>query len=140
MTDTANCFEDTYQVRFYETDALRHVSNTVLVGWFESAREPIFKMFTPELDLDNWPLILASYKVDFLAQIFYGQPVTVKTQISRLGNSAFDVYQTLWQNGECCAKGLTTMVHFDYQTQKSAPIPTAIRQGLESYLISKIEQ
>ena len=74
--------EATYDVRFYETDALQHVSNTVLVGWFESAREPIFRMFTPELDLQNWPLILASYKVDFLEQIFYGHPVTVRTMMS----------------------------------------------------------
>ena len=60
-----------FDVRFCETDALQHVSNTALVAWFEAAREPIFRMFTPELDLQNWPLILASYKVDFLAQIFY---------------------------------------------------------------------
>lgn len=122
--------ETTFDVRFYETDALAHVSNTVLVGWFEAAREPVFKMFTPTLDLKNWPLILASYKVDFLAQIFYGQPVTVKTYIQRLGGSSFDVGQEVWQNDHCCAKGVTTMVHFNYQTQKSAPIPDAVRQQL----------
>jgi len=53
-----------FDVRFCETDALQHVSNTALVAWFEAAREPIFRMFTPELDLQNWPLILASYKVE----------------------------------------------------------------------------
>ena len=53
-------FSEEFNVRFYETDALAHVSNTVLVGWFESGREPIFKLFNPELDLQNWPLILAS--------------------------------------------------------------------------------
>lgn len=128
-------WEQTFPVRFYETDALAHVSNTVLVGWFESGREPIFKLFTPELDLTNWPLILASYKVDFLAQIFYGSEVTVKTQISRLGNSAFDVYQELWQDGEKKASGTTTMVHFDYTVQKSAAIPDDVRAVLQSYLI-----
>ena len=85
--------EMSFEVRFCETDALQHVSNTALVSWFEAARDPIFRIFTPTMDLQNWPLILASYKVDFLAQIFYGKTVTVKTFISRLGNSAFDVYQ-----------------------------------------------
>lgn len=126
--------EATYDVRFYETDALQHVSNTVLVGWFESAREPIFRMFTPELDLQNWPLILASYKVDFLEQIFYGHPVTVRTMISRMGKSSFDVYQELWQQDKRCASGTTTMVHFDYKTQKSAAIPEDVRATLEGYL------
>ena len=91
-----------FDVRFCETDALQHVSNTALVTWFEAAREPIFRMFTPELDLNNWPLILASYKVDFLAQIFYGKPVTVKTFVSRLGNSAFDIFQEVWQDDKLC--------------------------------------
>ena len=120
-------------VRFCETDALQHVSNTALVAWFEAAREPIFRMFTPELDLQNWPLILASYKVNFLAQIFYGKQVTVKTFISRLGNSAFDVFQELWQDDKLCSTGVTTMVHFDYKTQRSAPIPDEVKAMLHSH-------
>ena len=125
--------EMSFDVRFCETDALQHVSNTALVSWFEAARDPIFRMFTPTMDLKNWPLILASYKVDFLAQIFYGKPVTVKTYISRLGNSAFDVYQELWQAGNVCATGVTTLVHFDYKTQKSAPIPDTIKKMLNAH-------
>ncbi|WP_334030512.1 acyl-CoA thioesterase [Alteromonas sp. P256] len=122
-----------FDVRFCETDALQHVSNTALVAWFEAAREPIFRMFTPELDLQNWPLILASYKVNFLAQIFYGKPVTVKTFISRLGNSAFDVFQELWQDDKLCSTGVTTMVHFDYNTQRSAPIPDEVKTMLHTH-------
>ncbi|MBC3766084.1 acyl-CoA thioesterase [Neptunicella marina] len=120
------------QVRFYETDALKHVSNTVLVGWFEAAREPLFKLFTPEMDLDNWPIILASYKVDFLAQIFMGPEVEIKTGISRLGNKSCEVYQQVWQRGELCAEGRTTLVHFDYQQQKSTPLPDDVREKLQA--------
>ncbi len=126
--------EESYKVRFYETDALKHVSNTTLVQWFESAREPIFKMFNPEMDVDNWPLILASYKVDFLKQIFLGE-VTIKTGISRLGGSSFDVFQEVWQNGERCAKGITTMVHFDYQAQKACPVPDPVRAQLQDIFV-----
>jgi len=126
-----------FPVRFYETDALQHVSNTVLAGWFEAAREPVFKIFTPELDLKNWPLILASYTIDFLAQIYYGKDVTVKTGVSRIGGSSFDVHQELWQDGKLCAKGKTTMVHFDYRAQKSAPINDEIRTKLSSIAIQQ---
>ncbi|GAA0373932.1 thioesterase family protein [Bowmanella denitrificans] len=119
-----------YDVRFYETDALRHVSNTVLAGWFEAAREPIFRLFSPELDLTNWPLILASYKIDFLRQIFYGKPVQVRTGISRIGKSSFDVYQEIWQDEQQCATGITTMVHFDYATQSSKAISEQVRSEL----------
>lgn len=129
--------EDTFAVRFYETDALKHVSNTVLVGWFEASRFPIFKMFTPELDLENWPLILANYNVDFLQQIYMRSEVTVKTGISRIGNSSFEVYQELWQDQLLKAKGATTLVHFDYQTQRSASIPSHIKAQLKSLQVSQ---
>ncbi len=122
-----------FDVRFCETDALQHVGNTALVAWFEAAREPIFRMFSPTLDLQNWPLILASYKVDFLAQIFYGKPVTIKTYISHIGNSAFDVFQELWQDDNLCSTGVTTMVHFDYKSQRAAPIPDNVKATLQAH-------
>lgn len=123
---------ETFPVRFYETDALKHVSNTVLVGWFEAARFPIFKMFTPTLDLNNWPLILASYHVDFLEQIYMSPEVTVKTGIERIGKSSFVVYQELWQADALKAKGTTTLVHFNYESKKSAPITDSQRVQLEA--------
>jgi acyl-CoA thioester hydrolase len=124
-----------FDVRFYETDALQHVSNTVLVGWFETARLPIFKYFTPDLDLNNWPLILANYKVDFLQQIYLSGPVEVKTWISRIGNSSFVVYQELWQSNVKKAKGTTTLVRYDYASKKAIRIPDDIRAKLEAHKI-----
>ncbi|CAI8185367.1 MAG: 1,4-dihydroxy-2-naphthoyl-CoA hydrolase [Glaciecola sp. HTCC2999] len=121
---------ETFKIRFYETDALRHVNNTVVPQWFETAREPVFKVFTPELDLANWPLILASFTVDFVAQIHYGHDVTVTTGIERIGNSSFVVYQELHQQNTLVAKGSTTLVHFDYQTQRSALISDEQRAQL----------
>ncbi|MGO4892110.1 acyl-CoA thioesterase [Flavobacterium sp. W21_SRS_FM6] len=121
------------KVRFCETDALAHVSNTVLVQWFETAREPIFRMFNPELDLKNWPLILASYKVDFLQQIYYGKLVEVRTFVSRIGNSSFDIYQELWQNEQHCATGVTTLVHFDFTLSKTQTINETVRQQLQAH-------
>jgi acyl-CoA thioester hydrolase len=126
-------FSEEYTVRFYETDGLGHVGNTVLVGWFEAARIPIFKMFVPDLVLQNWPLILASYNVDFVEQIYLQDPVQIKTWISRIGGSSFEVYQECWQNNKLTAKGKTTLVHFDYATKKSRPIPEDIRSALKSH-------
>jgi len=124
-----------FDVRFYETDALQHVSNTVLVGWFETARLPIFKYFTPDLDLNNWPLILANYNVDFLEQIYLAGPVEVKTWVSKIGNSSFVVYQELWQSNVRKATGKTTLVRFDYASKKSVRIPDDIRTKLEEHKI-----
>ena len=128
-------FSEDFNVRFYETDALGHVNNTVLPCWFETAREPIFKLFNPELDVKTWNLILASYKVDFLGQIYVGKKVTVKTVMHRIGGASFDVRQEAWQDGNKVAEGLTTLVHFNYKTNKSEPIPDDIRNQLEAHLV-----
>ncbi|MBF7073680.1 acyl-CoA thioesterase [Glaciecola sp. MH2013] len=124
-----------FDVRFYETDALQHVSNTVLVGWFETARLPIFRFFTPDLDLQNWPLILANYNVDFLEQIYLDPGVEVKTWISKIGNSSFEIYQELWQSNVKKAKGTTTLVRFDYQSKKAVRIDDTVRDLLKMHLI-----
>jgi len=67
--------------RFYETDAFGHINNTVITGWFETAREPIFRIFNPNMEIKNLPLILARVEVDFVAQIYYGASIEIKTWI-----------------------------------------------------------
>lgn len=126
-----------FTVRFYETDGLQHVSNTVLVGWFEAARMPIFKLFVPDLKLENWPLILANYNVDFVAQIFLQSPVQIKTWISKIGNSSFVVYQECWQDEELKSKGTTTLVHFNYLEERAVPIPQNIRVELNIHILDR---
>lgn len=128
-------YQEEFTVRFYETDGLQHVGNTVLVGWFEAARMPIFKLFNPDLNLNNWPLILANYNVDFLQQIFLQSPVRIKTWISHIGRSSFKVYQECWQDNELKTKGTTTLVYFDYQTNKSRPISDKVRGYLSKHLV-----
>lgn len=127
-------FEMDLAVRFSETDGAGHVGNTVMVVWFEEARTPLFEMFMPTMKVEGWPLILASYQVDFRAQLYYGKPVTIKTWVKRIGNSSFETYQEAWQDSKCCASGTTTMVNFDYANEKASPIPPAIRSKLETHL------
>lgn len=71
--------------RFYETDALGHINNTVLSNWFEASREPVFRLFNPALALNGWNLILARVEIDYVAQTHYGKPVEVRSWIGRIG-------------------------------------------------------
>jgi len=121
--------------RFSDTDALGHINNTMVPVWFEGARDPVFKLFTPELNLNEWPLILAKIDVSFFQQMFYGQAIEVRTYISRIGGASFDVYQELWQNDEKCASGFAVMVNFCYQDQSSQKIPEKIKTELQQHFI-----
>ncbi|AXI02867.1 acyl-CoA thioesterase [Aquirhabdus parva] len=127
-------FNMTVLPRFYETDAFGHINNTVIAGWFEAAREPVFRIFTPELDIKKLTLILARIEIDFVAQTHYGQEVILKTGIERVGNSSFVVVQEAWQSDVLVAKGKAVQVYFDFDTQKSDRIPDAYRQKLEALI------
>ncbi len=121
--------------RFLETDALGHINNTVLPMWFEASRDPIFRMFSPEMDTTNWKLMLASYNVNFHAETMYGTDVEIHTYISRIGNSSFDVLQECWQQGIKTVSGTTTMVHFSHQNKKSQPIPAHVLEQMKEHLL-----
>lgn len=126
-------FTTTLSPRFAETDALGHVSNTAFPVWFEDARMPIFEIFHPTFDINNWTLILARQEMDHVAQSYVAKEVTINTLVGRLGNSSMEVLHQAFQGGVLIAKAKVVMVHFDYNTSKSKPIPDSIRQQLQQH-------
>ena len=129
-------FTEIIQPRFSDTDALGHINNTVFAVWFEGARQGVFRIFTPELDLQHWPLIIASIKLDYHAQTHYGAEVEIRTYISRIGGSSFDVYQEAWQNGVKTVSGTAVMVQFNYASNAAVAITAGQKQQLSAHLLS----
>lgn len=127
-------FRMNFNPRFYETDAMGHINNTVLNQWFETAREPLFRLFSPAGKPELIALILARTEVDFIAQTRYGSQVEVRTWIERIGNASFVVAHEAWQDGKCTARGKAVQVAFDHATQKSHRVPDAHRAELEKHL------
>jgi acyl-CoA thioester hydrolase len=121
--------------RFAETDALGHINNTVVPVWFEQARAPIFRFFTPDLDFKKWKLIVAKIEVEYKGELVYGHEVELKTYLAHIGNSSLVITQEAYQQGKLCALGNATLVHFDYHLKKSSPIPDDIRKLLQEHLI-----
>lgn len=128
-------FTEIITPRFAETDALGHINNTAIPVWLEQARAPVFRLFIPDLDPKKWRLIVAKIEVSFLQEIVYGHTVEVRTYVEKIGNSSFQVGQEVHQRGQCCAKGSSVLVHFNYATKKSEPIPAEIRAALEGHLM-----
>lgn len=123
--------------RFSETDALGHINNTVVPVWFESAREPIFKIFNPSLNLTEWNLIVAKIDVSFVAQMDYQAQTEIRTYIEKIGNSSLTIRQQVIQNEVLTAEGFCTLVKFDYKTQKSTPIIDSEKNELTQHLFEE---
>lgn len=120
--------------RFKDTDALSHINNASFITWIEEARTPIFKIFNPDLSIEKWNLIIARVEMDFLAQCYYGKTVAIESLIEKIGNSSLTIQHELSQDGVKIGKGKSIMVHFDYHTNKSVPIPDHIKEALKPHL------
>ncbi|MEZ5335318.1 MAG: thioesterase family protein [Methanolobus sp.] len=132
-------FKTTVTPRFGDIDGLQHANNIAIAIWFEQARNPVFRLFTPDLNLsyETWKLIMARTEYDYVGEMFYGPDVEIVTYISRIGNSSFVVTQEAWQNNKIGAIGMSTIVHYDFINKKSVPIPDDIRTELEKHLQEK---
>ena len=123
--------------RFSETDALGHINNTVLPVWFEEARADVFRLFNPSLRFETWNLILRKLEIEIERQIVHGSPVEIATGIEAIGNTSTTLLQVAEQGGHRVALCRAVLVHFDYGTQKPAPIPDAIRSELEQHRVDE---
>lgn len=123
--------------RFSETDVLGHINNTVLPVWFEAARAPIFRFFTPDLNPYDWKLIIAKVEVSFLAELFYGHDVQVKSSIEHIGSSSFVIRQEAFQQERCCAIGKTVMVRYDFSAKSATPLSIQEKKALQTHLDSQ---
>ena len=89
-------FTMTVTPRFYETDAFGHVNNTVFLGWFETAREPIFRLFTPDMDIRRMNLILARTEVDYLRPGL-AKALQADCSVTKHGQQVANVQVSVWQ-------------------------------------------
>ncbi len=134
-------FSTTVSPRFGDIDGLGHVNNTVLPIWFEIGRNPIFRLFSPDLDLspDVWHLILVRTEFDFLRQMYFRSEVEIRTFIVKIGNSSFTVGHEAWQEGELKVKGQAVLVYYDFKLQKAIPLPDSIREVLKAHMLPALD-
>ena len=127
-------FEMLIPVRWGDMDAMGHVNNTVYFRYFETLR--IEWMYTLGFPAD--PLgegfVIANAFCNFLRQVEYPGEVRARHYVGAVGRSSFDTYFTLERTdapGVDCANGGATMVWVDFPSQRSRPLPEALRALLE---------
>jgi acyl-CoA thioester hydrolase len=130
-------FTITVTPRFGDVDGLGHINNTVPANWFELGRNPVFRMFEPNLNLSHatWPLILAHADFDFVKEMFFQYDVEIRTYIQRVGTKSFTFYHEAWQEGCLCVKGSATIVHYDFNKKITTEIPADIKEKLKEHLL-----
>ncbi len=123
-------FSITLTPRFYETDALGHINNAAIAAWFEVVRIGWLESLTGSaVGIDkNW--VLASLKLDFVAETFYGSDVTASVTDASVGNSSLTVHCEMSQNQRITVRGTAVLVHLNLQTKETLRIADSLRKQL----------
>src|SRR5512135_1040018 len=90
--DSAFRFAAPIEIRFRDLDAFGHVNNAVYFTYMEIARVGYFKHVG--LLGDDYPspfFIIAEATCQFKAPILMSAQLRLRTRVSRLGNSSFDM-------------------------------------------------
>ena len=124
-------FTLTITPRFYETDGVGHINNVSIAGWFETARIRAMESLGAEGELMHW--VLASIKIDFQSETFYGEEVTATVPAITPGNRSLTVDCQMTQQGRNTAFGRAVMVHLDRDGGGTAPMPQEMRERLSGY-------
>jgi len=134
-------FSMTIQPGFGDTDCLGHVNNATLGHWFETARNPIIRIFVPDLNFkrEEFPLILAHSDYDFVRELFFHHEVEIRTWISHIGNKSFTVFHQAWQNGLLAVTGTAVIVHYDFAKKQSKPLSESDKKALAEHFVAKEE-
>jgi acyl-CoA thioester hydrolase len=117
-----------------DQDAFGHVNNKVTFRWFESARVAYFEriglidLFTAE----RIGPILASTSCDYRRQLKFPDTVHVGVRATRIGRTSLGLEHAIVSQSQVAvaAEGTSTVVVFDYRTNKSHPVPPSIRQAI----------
>ena len=119
-------------VRFRDLDALGHVNNAVYLTYLESARIAWWMHVTSRQDLSALGMILARVELDYRSPVAYGESLEVGVRCASVRRSSLTVESVIAGRGggRVVAESRKVLVHYDYQEQRSRPLPEDLRQKL----------
>jgi acyl-CoA thioester hydrolase len=123
-------------VQWGEQDSLGHVNHVTYFRWYESARIAYFRKIGL-MDMhkaERIGPIIASVTNDYRRQLTYPDTVHIGVRVTRIGRSSLGMeHKIVSQNDHAiAAEGSSTLVVFDYQANRSHPVPARIRQAIET--------
>jgi acyl-CoA thioester hydrolase len=122
------------KIRYADTDRQGHVNNALFSTFLETGRTELLYAKEP-LHAENASFVIASQKLDLLAEIRWPGKVDIGSAVTRIGNSSLTLFQGLYQNGQLAAVADTVIVQMDDHTRKSKPLSPETIERLKQYLV-----
>jgi len=123
-----------HRVAWRDLDALKHVNNAVYATYFETARLDYLAKLAGGID-QVYGLILAEVLITFRSPAEYGQALEIGARTTSIGNSSMVIEHLIEDatSGQVVATGRSVMVHYDYDSKRSLPIPAGWRTAIAEF-------
>lgn len=122
--------------RFSDVDTLGHLNNARLTEFYQEARVSFYTGLERTHGLRRRPglrFLVAHMAIDYLAEVNYPQPVTMKVAVAQLGRSSQTLAIALFSEGRCAGFARVVLVNAD--AEGPTPIPDELREALRHHLL-----
>lgn len=124
------------QIRFNDIDALGHVNNAVCMEFFDLGKAKYFTAVNGgPVDWRTANVVVANVNCNYLAPIYFHEPIAVQTQAEYVHERSVKLFQQLinTETGEVKSQCVVIMVGFDVKAGVSAPISDEWKQRLTAF-------
>jgi len=122
--------------RWGDMDAFGHINNVQFVRFVESGRvRYMTDVLQQPARAKGESIILADIGVSFRAQVHWPSTLDVGTRVTHLGNTSMKLVTEMYLEGTdtLVAEGRAVVVWFDFDAQKPARIPDAVREIIRNF-------
>jgi len=123
-------------VRFRDIDSMGHVNNAVFLTYFEEGRKAFLEKVLRVVDPADYPFILAHIRCDFLRPIRLGNRISLQVWVGEIGEKSFKFRYRIVERDDASVvfgNGESVMVLFDYEKNKTLPIPKNFLDKISVY-------
>lgn len=128
--------EQSVQIRFNDVDVIGHVNNSVVLSYFDIGKVAYFEALGYHVvRKEDAGLVIVNVNVDFMAPIFFGDDMVVRTKIYEIGNKSVKLAQLLFDRKSQRVKAVcrTVMCGFDPKDNTSVAISDEWRSMIQRY-------
>ena len=124
----------TIESRYTDEDRLGHINNIAIATYYDEARSRFTKGRFAAIGSDQVSrIVTADSRVTYLAEVFHGDVIEVRTGILRIGTASFELGQAMFVDARCVGLCTTTIVQAT--ARGSLPLSPAMRGALEGVLV-----
>jgi len=124
-----------FTVPFADVDMMQHVNNVAYIRWCEMMRAEYFAQVMNEPINGERGIIQANIHFTYERQLRYREKIAIGIRIPRIGTKSWDFEYEIWSETQNhrAAHGTTTVVAYDFITQKTIAVPQEWRGAIAAY-------